>query len=203
LAASWLIAECARRLPSDQKQLNLFFMFFAFAVFTGLYLKFGFTPYYFIYGVFSACLIMSGIIDLKVHILPNIINAAGLAAAFIISVARGVNTPGPGPVWDFLSGGAACGVPMLLISVISKRGVGMGDVKFAALIGAFLGVLGGLCALWLSIVLGGVFSAVLIAAGKATRKSYIPFGPFMVIGALIMVFFGDFIKTFLSAAYHV
>jgi len=52
-------------------------------------------------------------------------------------------------------------------------------------------------------VLGGVFSAVLIAAGKATRKSYIPFGPFMVIGALIMVFFGDFIKTFLSAAYHV
>ena len=79
----------------------------------------------------------------------------------------------------------------------------MGDVKFAALIGAFLGVYGGLCALWLSIMLGAAFSVILIAAKKGTRKTAIPFGPFMALGALTMVFFGEPIKAYLLAAYHV
>jgi len=80
--------------------------------------------------------------------------------------------------------------------------MGMGDVKFAVLIGSFLGIINGLCALWLSIVFGGVFGAIMIAAKKATRKTRIPFGPFMVLGALAMVFFGDFIRSVVFGAWN-
>jgi len=176
---------------------------FSAVVYIGLYLQSGFWGNYFIFGIFSACLIIAGIVDLRIHLLPNIINAAGIAAAFMISVIRGIAASHATPVWNFIAGAAACGVPLFLITLVSKRGMGMGDVKFAALIGAFLGVYGGLCALWLSVVLGGVFSAALIVSGKASRKTPIPFGPFMALAALAMVFFGDSIKGFISAAYHV
>ena len=79
--------------------------------------------------------------------------------------------------------------------------MGMGDVKFAVLIGSFLGVINGLSALWLSIVFGGVFGAIMIAAKKATRKTRIPFGPFMVLGALAMVIFGNYIRLVIFGAW--
>ena len=79
--------------------------------------------------------------------------------------------------------------------------MGMGDVKFAMLIGSFLGVINGLSALWLSIVFGGVFGAIMIVAKKATRKTRIPFGPFMVLGALVMIFFGDYIRPVIFGAW--
>ncbi|MDR1560567.1 MAG: A24 family peptidase [Clostridiales bacterium] len=178
-------------------------MLFTAALFTGLYLRFGFTAEYAVYGIFSICLITAAIVDLRLHILPNVINLSGIGLAFVFSLIRGIVASSPTPVFDFLAGSAACGVPLLLIAILSKRGMGMGDVKFAALIGAFLGVGGGLCALWLSIVMGGVYGAVLIVLKKATRKTPIPFGPFMVLGALGMVFFGDFIKPLLSGVYNV
>ena len=182
---------------------SLFFLLFSAAAFTGLYVKFGFTGNYVVYCIFFVCLIMAGIVDLRLRILPNIINAAGLAAAFVISLVNSVMVSDPYPVFGFLAGGAACGAPLLIIAFISRRGMGMGDVKFAVLIGAFLGVYGGLCAIWLSIVLGGLYCAVLIAVKKATRKTPVPFGPFMALGALAMVFFGDLIKPLLTGAYHV
>ena len=148
------------------------------------------------------CVIIAGIVDLRIHILPNIINFTGIAAAFIISLFGSIISSDLRPVWDFLAGGAVCGAPLLIISIVSKRGMGMGDVKFAVLIGSFLGVSGGLSAVWLSIVLGGLYSFILIAAKKATRKTAIPFGPFMVVGALAVVFFGDYITNALTGVYH-
>ena len=147
-------------------------------------------------------MITAGIVDLRIHILPNIINIAGITAAFIISLFSSISISNLRPFWEFLAGGAVCGAPLLIISIVSKRGMGMGDVKFAVLIGSFLGMPGGLSALWLSIVLGGLYAVILIAAKKATRKTYIPFGPFMVIGALAIVFFGEYIMPVLMGVYH-
>ena len=203
LTAGWLISLVSGLLAGDGVHGHGAIVFISAVVFTGLYLRFGFTAGYLVYSIFSACLITAGIVDLRIRILPNIINAAGIAAAFIISVITGIITSGFGPIRDCLLGAAVCGAPFFFIALIKKDGMGMGDVKFAALIGAFLGLFGGLCALWLGIVLGGIASAALIIAKKATRKSSIPFGPFMAIGALTMIFFGDAIKSFLSAAYHV
>ncbi len=72
--------------------------------------------------------------------------------------------------------------------------MGFGDVKLAGVLGLHLGWLGwGQLALgaFLAFFLGGVVGLALIATGRATRKSAIPFGPFMLVGALVAVLVGE------------
>jgi leader peptidase (prepilin peptidase)/N-methyltransferase len=75
--------------------------------------------------------------------------------------------------------------------VIMPNQIGLGDVKLSGVLGLYLGWLG--LPAWIvgvfgMFVLGGFYSAVLLVSGKATRKSSIPFGPFMLVGTLIAVF---------------
>jgi leader peptidase (prepilin peptidase)/N-methyltransferase len=81
-----------------------------------------------------------------------------------------------------------------LLAYIKPGAMGMGDVKLAGVLGLALGwigwgvvILGG----FLGFLLGGVLGVVLMAAGRAGRKSKIPFGPFMLLGALIAVLWGQ------------
>jgi leader peptidase (prepilin peptidase)/N-methyltransferase len=71
-----------------------------------------------------------------------------------------------------------------------KEGLGGGDVKFLAMVGAFLGAKGALVALILSSFVGSIVGVVLIALRGKTRGSYIQFGPFLALGALLAFFFG-------------
>jgi leader peptidase (prepilin peptidase)/N-methyltransferase len=71
--------------------------------------------------------------------------------------------------------------------------MGFGDVKLALLLGLYLGFLGWqflAVGAFAGFLLGGVVGAVLLAAGRATRKTRIPFGPSMLAGALLAVFAG-------------
>ena len=71
--------------------------------------------------------------------------------------------------------------------------LGVGDVKLAASLGLLLGWIGWrdvLLGAFAGFLLGGVFSLVLLAAGLVTRRSHIPFGPFMLGGALVVVTWG-------------
>ncbi len=79
------------------------------------------------------------------------------------------------------------------MALIAPKGMGMGDVKLAGLIGLVVGSVGlGLVAVaaGTGILLGGVGAIVALAVG-ATRKTRVPYGPFMAAGALIAVFFGS------------
>ncbi|HZK85498.1 MAG TPA: A24 family peptidase, partial [Desulfosporosinus sp.] len=77
--------------------------------------------------------------------------------------------------------------------------MGMGDVKLFAPIGLFLGWRMTLLALFLSVILGGMLSLLLIVLGKANRKSMIPFGPFIVTGVFITVMWGwDILRWYLT-----
>jgi len=77
--------------------------------------------------------------------------------------------------------------------MISPRGMGMGDVKLAGVLGLFLGSLGwGQLAVeaGAAFVLGGLFSVILLITRRAGRKSGIPFGPWMLLGAWVGIFAG-------------
>jgi leader peptidase (prepilin peptidase)/N-methyltransferase len=81
--------------------------------------------------------------------------------------------------------------------------MGFGDVKLAGVLGLYLGWLGwGPLAVgaFLAFLLGGVLGALLMALGKAGRKSAIPFGPWMLAGALIAVFVGQRIADAYTSA---
>ncbi|MBI3396847.1 prepilin peptidase, partial [Candidatus Woesebacteria bacterium] len=90
---------------------------------------------------------------------------------------------------------------LLLINLITNgKGMGLGDVKFAIFGGLFWGWPQGLIWLFLSFLVGGIFGSILLLTGKAKLKQKIAFGPFLVIGFLINLFFGNFIlNSFLSS----
>jgi leader peptidase (prepilin peptidase)/N-methyltransferase len=74
------------------------------------------------------------------------------------------------------------------------KGMGFGDVKLAGVLGLYTGFLGWgawAVALFGGFLIGGVFSIGLVFAGRAGRKSKVPYGPFMVLGAMLAVFVGQ------------
>ena len=79
----------------------------------------------------------------------------------------------------------------LTIALITPAGMGGGDVKFAAVLGLMVGFPGILLAIWISAVGGGLIAIGLILAGRKGRKDVIPFGPFMALGAAVVLIAGS------------
>ncbi|WP_071395919.1 prepilin peptidase [Bacillus tuaregi] len=99
------------------------------------------------------------------------------------------------PWWDSLLG-AAVGFGLLyLIAVISKGGMGGGDIKLYGVLGLVLGVKMVLLSFFLATLLGALFGGIGLLAGKVERGKPIPFGPFICIGVLLAYFFGENILT--------
>jgi prepilin signal peptidase PulO-like enzyme (type II secretory pathway) len=81
----------------------------------------------------------------------------------------------------------------LLFYLFFPKGIGFGDVKLAGAIGLFLGFKLTILAILLSFFSGAIVGLLLIALGKKTMKDPIPFGPFLALGAIASLFFGEYI----------
>jgi len=94
--------------------------------------------------------------------------------------------------------GAAGLLSFFLIQYIISKGkwIGGGDLRMGIMIGALLGLKFGIVALFISYVIGALFSIVLILLKKVNRKSKIPFGPFLIIGTLTVLFYGQELLDF-------
>lgn len=138
---------------------------------------------------FLAVLLALSVIDARTKKLPNrIVYPSVLVAAGYVVLAWALGAP-VDPVRAAI-GSAAYGGGLLVVALISPRGMGMGDVKLAGLIGLVLGALGlryVAVAAGLGILFGGVGALVALLAG-ASRKQALPFGPFMAAGAAAAVF---------------
>jgi leader peptidase (prepilin peptidase)/N-methyltransferase len=125
-------------------------------------------------------------IDLEHRIIPNRILVSGaIAAVAILAVARPDRLP------EHLIAAAAAGGFLLLAVMAYPRGMGMGDVKLAAVLGLFLGR--SVAPAMLAALLGGTLVGAGIMAQKgayAGRKTAVPFGPFLALGALVGLFAG-------------
>ena len=84
-----------------------------------------------------------------------------------------------------LLGGIAGGTALLILRIVSRGGVGLGDVKFASALGCWLGVYPVALAIWLSYMLGGLWALYRLAQG-ASRKDVIPFGPFLSASSMLV-----------------
>ena len=145
------------------------------------------------YLYFAAVSIALALIDLDTRTLPNRIVIPSIA---VVGVLLAVASFGTGDwfalLWAFVAG-AALFVFYLVLVLIYPSGMGLGDVKLAAVVGLALGYLGWgslLVGAFAAFLLGGVFSIVLLARGQATRKTGIPFGPWMLLGAWVGIVFG-------------
>jgi leader peptidase (prepilin peptidase)/N-methyltransferase len=145
------------------------------------------------YLYFAAVSIALALIDLDTRTLPNRIVVPSIAImAILLAVPSMVTGDWFALLWAAVSG-AALFVFYLLLVIIYPSGMGFGDVKLAAVVGLALGYLGWgslIVGAFAAFLLGGVFSIVLLAIGRATRKTGIPFGPWMLLGAWVGIVFG-------------
>ena len=145
---------------------------------------FGLSGRAFVAAFFCICLVAVSAIDLKARIIPNVIV---VPATVIVLVAMTILEPSP--QWIVGSLGAS---GFLLAAVIAyPKGMGMGDVKLAALMGAALGWYVPV-ALMAGMIAAMVPSVALLARhGSAARKMSIPFGPFLALGSVVALFAGE------------
>jgi leader peptidase (prepilin peptidase)/N-methyltransferase len=128
------------------------------------------------------------IIDLTLHRLPDLLTAALFIAAALIIVAQAFITHRYDRLVPSLIGSISLVAFYFALMIISRGGMGMGDVKLSAslgLISGFFGVRAVLVSSFAAYLLGSVIGIALMIGGKAGRKTAIPFGPFMIIGQVI------------------
>jgi len=85
----------------------------------------------------------------------------------------------------------AGGGVLLLVFIISRGGMGAGDVKLIAMIGFFVGLRGTAVVLLLAFLFGALVGVTFMVLGKLTRKDALPFAPYLALAAFIQVFWGE------------
>ncbi len=142
----------------------------------------------------TAASIALALIDLDTRRLPNVIVVPSLLAGVVLlGVAALLRGDVPALIGAGV-GGAGLFAFYLALVLIKPGGMGMGDVKLAAVLGLYLGFLGWgnlLVGAFAAFVFGGVFGLLLLIARRAGRKTGIPFGPWMILGAWLGVFAGE------------
>ncbi|PKK91760.1 MAG: prepilin peptidase [Candidatus Wallbacteria bacterium HGW-Wallbacteria-1] len=145
-----------------------------------------------------AVLVVVTMIDIDFQIIPNTITFTWIIIALLLHLFLSWLFPGlsltrlgivADPVTSF-AGIAAGGGLLWLIAVLSRGGMGMGDVKLAAALGASFGPKIVLITLFISFFLGAGVGMLLILVGLKRRKDYIPFGPYIALAAVIVILVG-------------
>lgn len=133
-------------------------------------------------------------IDLDVRRLPNALTLPSYAVGAVLLTVAALAAGEPGYLARAAIGMAALYALYFLLMIAKPGGMGFGDVKLAGVLGLFLGYLGWgslIVGVFLGFLLGGLGGIALMLTGQAGRKSKIPFGPYMVAGALVAVLAGQ------------
>ena len=180
-------------------------------LFLACYFAFGLTVEALKWAVFASLLVVLTITDLRERILPDEVNFFGLGAGLLFSfftkpidgtalwlANRLFEFPPPDMALSFVDAilGAIVGSGLLWVvaegyfRLRGREGMGLGDVKMMAAVGAFLGLKRTLMTVLAGSLLGSVIGILLIAISKKGRDYELPFGTFLGAGALLVVFFG-------------
>jgi leader peptidase (prepilin peptidase)/N-methyltransferase len=140
--------------------------------------------------LFLAALIAVSAIDLEHQLIPDRITLPGILLGFVTSFL------GTRVSWlDSLLGVLVAGGLLFAVVVLSGGGMGGGDMKLGAMMGAFLGYKLALLALFLAAIVGGIVALVLLSMRIRRRKDAIPFGPFLAIAAAVAMLWGEALFT--------
>lgn len=133
--------------------------------------------------VMIGILLIAALIDMEYMYIPNELVIFGILCGIILNLFAGTYER---MALGFLAGG----IPMLAVYLLSRGGMGAGDVKLGAVIGMFLGGEFTLLALFLGFLSGALAGVILIFAGRKGRKDTIPFAPFLAFGSIVSSLWG-------------
>jgi len=160
-----------------------------FALFA--YLRYGLTFEALIYYIFVIILVIITFIDIDHQIIPDIISLPGIPVGLFASFALPAMT-----FFDSFIGILAGGGSLFIVLwgyhfITGNEGMGGGDVKLLAMIGAFLGWQGVLFTIFVASVTGTIIGIMLMIRTRKGLKMAVPFGPFLSAGAVCYVFWGS------------
>jgi leader peptidase (prepilin peptidase)/N-methyltransferase len=162
-----------------------------------LFRKYGFSFQYLFAFIFTCALIVIAFIDLEHQIIPDVITLPGIPLFFLLTFFfTGVSFRDS--ILGILIGGGIFYLIAAVYQLVTKReGMGGGDIKLMAMLGAFLGWKSLLFILIVSSFLGAIAGiSMMIIHGKDSKYA-VPFGPFLSIAAVAYIFLGDYFMNFL------
>lgn len=155
-----------------------------------IFLKFGFTLEGLIYYIFIASLLVVSFIDIDHRIIPDTVSLPGIPVGLLASFALPAVTYKDSILGILVGGGSLLTVAWIYSLITKKEGIGGGDIKLLAMIGAIVGWQGVLFTIFAASVAGTLIGIVIMQRSQAGIKLAIPFGPFLAIGAITYIFFG-------------
>jgi leader peptidase (prepilin peptidase)/N-methyltransferase len=156
-------------------------------------MKFGPSLSFLIYFAFVAALIVITVIDLYHQIIPDVISLPGIGVGLLVSLIK-INSQvifSNSLVGVLLGGGSLFLVATLYQWLFKREGMGGGDVKLLAMIGAFLGWKDVILTILLGSLIGSIIGIIIMVLKGKDFKYAIPFGPFLSLGAVISLFYGE------------
>lgn len=170
------------------------------AVFLAHYPVFDWTPLLAVRFLFACALIVLFAIDLEHHLLPDAITLPGIAAglAFSLFVPPGIRDAFIGAI---AGGGILWLIGEAYFRYSGQEGMGGGDVKMLAMIGAFLGWQQVILTLVLSSVAGSIAGILLLATRRGGLKYELPYGTFLALAALVASLVGERIVAWYAGLY--
>ena len=150
------------------------------------YIEFGPTGRFLTAALLLSVLIAVTAIDLRFQIIPDAITLPGILVGVLANLGTGA-TPWLDSVVGVLVGGGV----FFVIILVQPAGMGGGDMKLGAMLGAFLGWKVLCFSLFVAVIAGGALAIVLLATGLRGRKDPVPFGPFLALGGATGLFWGE------------
>jgi leader peptidase (prepilin peptidase)/N-methyltransferase len=156
----------------------------------GTYLKFGLTLEALIYYLFFAALLTVTFIDIDHRIIPNVITLPGIPICFAASFALPTITYKEALLGILIGGGSLLLVAWVYSLITKKEGMGGGDIKLLAMMGAIVGWQGVFFTIFLASLVGTIAGLAAMLQSRKGMKLAVPFGPFLSIGSITYIFFG-------------
>ncbi|MCF6465640.1 prepilin peptidase [Clostridium sp. Cult2] len=170
-------------------------------IFITLYFILGFNLDFIFYAFLFSLLIIITFIDLDYQIIPNILVILILLGSIIYKLLNLLLYGIPLNLFNGLMGLTISGLIFLIILIVSKGGMGGGDVKLIGVLGFILGVPKIFLNIFLSFLIGGIISIFLLGFKIKGRKDPIPFGPFITLAFTITLFWGNRIIDWYIASF--
>jgi leader peptidase (prepilin peptidase) / N-methyltransferase len=156
-------------------------------IYAALFINYGFTFVFVKYIVLSSFLIVIGMIDYDTTDVYFTTTISGIIAGIAFAVIG--YFLGNGFMQYFW--GALLGGGLITAIILLTKGMGWGDVEICLLCGVFIGLKLMAVTLFLSFILGGIIGVLLIITKKKSRKDYMPFGPYIALGAIAAMLYGE------------
>ena len=200
--ASWLVLRgrcrtCRTPIPVQYPLVEAI----TAAVFVSAYFIYGWTPLLAARLLFACAMIVLFVIDLQHRILPNVITLPGIVIGVLFSFFL---PPGwrSSLIGVLAGGGVLFAIAEAYYRLRGYEGLGMGDVKMLAMIGAFLGWPLMIVTLVLSSFSGSIVGVGLLVSRRGDMKAALPFGTFLAVGALVAAVAGDAFLDWYLAFYR-